>query len=90
MDKTTSVHDVTIGISKAESLRKRYQNESFGLETGFEIRDLAEKRILDLRKAYNLAEHDLRLVKHVSSAETGHRTLSEVYVRAGKGVDVLF
>lgn len=90
MHKITSVHDVTTGISEAEALRKRYQKESFGLETGFEIRDLAEKRILELRKTYNLAEHDVRLVKHISSAETGHRITWEVYVRDGKGVDVLF
>lgn len=90
MGNTIQVQDITEGIAQAVALRKRYQEEGFGLETGFERRDCAEHRIAKLKQIYGLATSDTRLVKHVSSPETGRRTTWEVYIRDSKGVEVLF
>jgi hypothetical protein len=90
MRNVVPVQDITKGFVEDITLREHYQEEGLGLETGFERRDLAEKRISDLKEAYKLADSDIRLVKHISSPETGEKTTWEVYVRDGKGVEVLF
>jgi len=90
MNNLIAVQDVTKGFTEDIALRQRYEKESFGLETGFERRDWAEERIANLRQEYNLVDSDTRLVKHVSSPETGEKTTWEVYVIDGKGVEVLF
>jgi len=82
--------DVTKGFAEDNALRQRYEKEGFGLETGFERRDWAEERIADLRQEYNLVDSDIRLVRHISSPETGEKTIWEVYIRDNKGVEVLF
>jgi len=90
MSNLIAVQDVTKGFSEDIALRQHYEKEGFGLETGFERRDLAEKRISDLKEVYKLAGSDIRLVRHISSPETGEKTTWEVYIRDGKGVEVLF
>jgi hypothetical protein len=90
MKNAVTVQDITKGFIQDINLRERYQEEGFGLETGFERRDWAEKRITDLKEAYNLADSDIRLVRHISSPETGKKTTWEVYVRDVNGIEVLF
>ena len=81
---------ITRGFTEDILLRKRYQEEGFGLETVFENREWAEARIRELRCSHNLSETDVRLVEHVSTPETGERGSWEVYVSAMKGLSVLF
>jgi hypothetical protein len=90
MSNPIAVQGITKGFTEDIALRQRYEKEGFGLETGFERRDWAEERIANLRQEYNLVDSDTRLVKHISSPETGKKTTWEVYVIDGKGVEVLF
>jgi hypothetical protein len=90
MTNLISVQDVTKGFTEDIALRERYQEEGFGLETGFERRDWAEKRVTDLKETYNLTDSEIRLVRHISSPETGEKTTWEVYVRDGNGIEVVF
>lgn len=90
MSNLIAVQDATKGFAEDIALRQRYEKEGFGLETGFERRDWAEERVADLRQEYNLVDSDIRLVRHISSPETGEKTTWEVYIRDGKGVKVLF
>jgi hypothetical protein len=82
--------EVTKGLAQDITLRQRYEKEGFGLETAFERQDWAEKRVAELKRIYGLADSDVRLIKHISSPETGEKTAWEVYVRDNKGVEVLF
>lgn len=84
------IQEVTIGFSEDIALRKRYQKDDFGLETVFEKWDWFEGRIAELKQTYGLTDSDIRLVKHISTAETGEKPSWEIYVKAGKGVPVLF
>jgi len=84
------VRDVTRGFAEDETLCERYQKEGFGLETVFEKLECAEARISQLKKDYKLTDNDLRLVKHISSPASGEKPAWEVYVKAGKGISVLF
>jgi len=90
MRNVVNVQDITRGFIEDIRLREHYQEEGFGLETGFEMREWAEERIVNLRQKYNLVDSDTRLVKHISSPETGEKTTWEVYIIDGKGVEVLF
>jgi hypothetical protein len=90
MSNLIAVQDVTKGFAEDIALRQRYEKEGFGLETGFERRGWAEERVADIRQEYNLVDSDIRLVRHISSPETGEKTTWEVYIRDGKGVEVLF
>lgn len=84
-----TVTGVTRGFNEDFALREKYEKEGFGLETVFEKKEWAEDRIKEL-KAYGLNEGDIRLVNHISSRETGEKPTWEVYVKAGKGLPVLF
>ena len=84
------IQEVTIGFSEDIALRKRYQKEGFGLETVFEKQEWAEGRVTELKQACGLIDADIRLVKHISTAETGEKPSWEIYVKAEKGVPVLF
>lgn len=84
------IQDVTRGFSEDIALRVSYQKEGFGLEAVFEKQEWAEGRVTDLKQTYGLLVPDIRLVKHISTPETGEKPTWEVYVKAGKGVPVLF
>jgi hypothetical protein len=84
------IQEVTRGFSEDFALRKLYQEQGFGLETVFEKQEWAEGRVTDLKQTYGLIDADIRLVKHISTPETGEKPTWEVYVKAGKGVPVLF
>jgi hypothetical protein len=89
---TNLIHaqEVTKGFAEDIALRERYQKEGYGLETVFEKQEWAEERILELKETYGLIDTDIRLVKHISSPETGEKPVWEVYVKDGKGVKVDF
>ena len=84
------IQEVTYGFSDDLALRERYQQEGFGLETVFEKQKWAEERITELKQTYGLTDADIRLVNHISTSETGERPTWEIYVKAGKGLPVLF
>ena len=84
------VQQVTRGFAEDIALRERYEKEGFGLETVFEKREWAEDRVAELRQTYDLTNADIRLVKHISTPETGEKPTWEVYVKAGEGLPVLF
>ena len=82
--------EVTRGFDEDISLRQRYQEEGFGLDTVFEKHEWADGRITELKRTYDLADGDIRLVIHISTPETGEKPIWEVYARASRGVPVLF
>ncbi len=84
------MQEVTHGFSEDIALRKRYQKEDFGLETVFEKQKWAEDRMTELKQTYGLTDADIRLVNHISTPETGEKLAWEIYVKAGKGLHVLF
>ena len=90
MSDAIVVEEVTKGFAEDITLRERYQEEGFGLETAFERRDWAENRVAELKRIYGLADSDVRVIKHISSPETSQKTAWEVYARDNKGVEVLF
>lgn len=90
MKHYSHIQEVTKGFGEDITLRGRYQKEGFGLETVFEKQEWAEGRVRDLKQTYGLIDADIRLVKHISTPETGEKPTWEVYVKAGKGVPVLF
>jgi hypothetical protein len=84
------VNHVTRGFTEDIDLRERYKKEGFGLETVFERREWAEDRMIELKQNNGLTDADIRLVKHFSTPETGEKPSWEVYVKAQKGISVLF
>ena len=82
--------EITRGFAEDVALRERYEKEGFGLETAFEEREGAESRVLELKQTCDLADADIRLVKHFSSPETAEKAVWELYVKANKRVEVLF
>ncbi len=82
--------EVTRGFIEDFALRERYQKEGLGLETVFEKQEWAVDRAAELKQIYGLTDADIRLVKHISTPETGEKPTWEVYVKAGKGLSVLF
>ncbi len=90
MENEIIVRETTKGFSEDEILRKRYEKEGFGLETAFEKSEWARARISELKQGYGLSDSDVRLVKHISSPESGKKPFWEVYVKDGKGLKVLF
>jgi hypothetical protein len=90
MSQLVSVQEVTRGFSEDTTLREQYQKEGFGLETVFEKQEWAEDRIAELKRDFCLCYGDSRLVQHISTKETGERSNWEVYIKAGKGIKVLF
>lgn len=89
MDSIT-VTEITRGFTEDSELRERYQEEGFGLETVFEKKELAEARASEIKNSYLLSNDDIRIVKHISSVEAGEKPHWEVYVTAGKGLEVSF
>lgn len=87
---TSHNQEVTRGFVEDVALRELYEKEGFGLETAFERKGWAKTRMLELKETYNLNNDDIHLVKHISSPETGKKVAWEVFVRDGKGLDVLF
>lgn len=90
MCNSVPIRDVTKGFSEDYALRKSYQEEDFGLETVFVRRDWAEEQIAEIMTDYDLTNADVRLVNHISTAETGEKATWEIYVRSGKRLPVLF
>lgn len=86
----TKIQEVTKGFIEDITLRKRYERQSFGLDTVFEGPEWADDRVTELKQTYCLTDNDIRLVKHISTPETGENSSWEVYVKSGKGVSVLF
>ncbi len=86
----TASQEITRGFAEDIALRERYEKEGFGLETAFEKQEWAESRVIELKQTYDSTDADIRLVKHISSPETGERIAWEVYVKAEKGLSVLF
>lgn len=82
--------EVTKRFVEDVALRRRYEKEGFGLETVFERQEWAKNRITELKQFYGLTNDDIRLVKHISTSETGEKPAWEVYVKAGEGLPVLF
>jgi len=90
LNNMTLTKEITQGFVEDIALRECYEKEGFGLETAFEKREWAEARALQLKQTYDLADADIRLVKHFSSPETGEKSVWELYVKANKRVEVLF
>ncbi|MFQ6122952.1 MAG: hypothetical protein ACE5LA_07865 [Dehalococcoidales bacterium] len=90
MSNSIPIQEVTKGFAEDITLRECYEKEGFGLETGFERQEWAEQRVLELKEDYGLTDTDIRLVKHISTPETGEKPAWEVYVKVGKGLEVLF
>lgn len=90
MKHSLYVQQVTRGFTEDIALRERYQKEGFGLETVFEKQEWAEGRVAELKQTYGLTDADIRLIKHISTPETGEKPTWEVYVKAGQGLPVLF
>lgn len=86
----TSIQKVTKGFVEDIALRERFEKQGFGLETVFEKQEWAEGRVVELKQTYSLTDDDIRLVMHISTPEAGEKTTWEVYVKAGKGLPVLF
>jgi len=84
------IQEVTRGFAEDIALRERYHKKGFGLETVFEKQEWAEGRVTELKQTYGLTDADIRLVKHISTPETGEKATLEVYIKAGKGLPVLF
>lgn len=84
------MQQVTRGFAEDIALRERYQKEGFGLETVFRKQEWAEVRVTELKQTYSLTDADIRLIKHISTPETGEKPTWEVYVKAGEGLPVLF
>jgi hypothetical protein len=89
-NRRTSIQEVTKGFAEDITLRKRYEKQDFGLETVFEKQEWAEARTAELKQTYSLADDEVRLVRHISTPETGEKPTWEVYVKVGKGAKVLF
>ena len=51
--------------------------------------ELAEK-IIQLKREHHLTDLSIRLIKHTYVLDRGERTMWEVYVKARRGVKVLF
>lgn len=83
------VKEETRGFAEDIALRERYQKEGFGLETVFEKQEWAEKRILEIKESYGINDSEVRLVKHISSSETGQKPSWEIYVKTENGLRVL-
>ena len=81
--------EVTKGFSEDIALRERYEKEGFGLESVFEKQEWGEARVAEIKQTFGLTDADIRLVKHISTPETGEKTTWEVYVKARKGLRVL-
>jgi hypothetical protein len=90
VSNSVPVRDTTRGFAQDVALRKRYKKERFGLETVFVRREWAESRVAEIKTVYDLDEADIRLVKHISSPETGEKIAWEIYVKAGKRLQVVF
>ena len=88
MGNMICVREITKGFAEDRALRQCYEKEGFGLETVFEKKEWAVERTLTLKQTYNLTDAEIRLVKHISSPETGEKSAWEVYVKADKGVKV--
>ena len=84
------IEEVIRGFIQDIALRLRYQEEGFGLETSFDKEEQARARISELKKTYGLSNGDIRLVQYISSRQKGDKITWEVYVKAGKGLKVLF
>ena len=81
--------EITKGFKEDTELRKRYQDEGFGLETVFEFREWAIERI-NLIKSWGLSETDIRLFQHISSHKSGMQSFGEIYVKDNRGLRVHF
>lgn len=79
-----SVRQVTRGFAEDIALREHYQKDGFGLETVFDKQEWAEDRVRELKQTCGLTDADIRLVKHISTPETGEKPTWEVYVKARK------
>ncbi len=84
------IQETTRRFSEELALRGRYQREGFGLESAFEKREMAEARVVEIKRGYHLTSTHIRLVQHTYILQMGERTMWEVYVKAGKGLKVLF
>ncbi|MFH1016037.1 MAG: hypothetical protein V1771_03455 [Chloroflexota bacterium] len=84
------VLEITRGFAEDSALRERYQAERFGLESVFERPEWAEARIADLKLSHGITGEVFRLVKHISSPETGEKSTWEVCVKAGEKERRLF
>lgn len=82
------IEDITRGLAQDIVLRQRYQEEGFGLESGFGTEKEARARIAGLKQSHGLSDVDIRLVQNISGAGAEERVMWQVYVKAGKGVSV--
>lgn len=80
------IRQTTRGFAEDAALRESYASEGFELETVFEKPKWAQQRASELITTQNLTTDDIRLVKHISSPETGEKATWEVYVRTDKGI----
>ena len=90
MSSLAPIQETTRGFREELAFRSRYQRDGFGLESAFERRGAAEARVAELKREYHLTILNIRLVKHTHILQRGDRITWEVYVKAGKGLKVLF
>jgi hypothetical protein len=88
MWKRKLIEDVTFGLAQEVALRQRYQKEGFGLESAFGSEREARARIGELKRKYGLSDTDIRLIQNISKTGGADRATWQVYVKAGKGVNV--
>jgi len=88
MWKRRLVEDVTFGLAQEVSLRQRYQQDGFGLESAFGNERQARARIEELKRKFGLGEADIRLVQNLAKVGPKERTTWQVYAKAGLGVSV--
>jgi len=84
------IEDVTEGLDRNIMLRLHYQRDGFGLESAFEREAWARARIAELREKHGLTIGEIRLVKHISSRQSGQKVTWQVHAKEGKGVNVAF
>ena len=88
--KRLPVEAITRGFVEDASLRERFEREGFGLESVFEHEEWAQNRAAEIQGYYCLKPEDTRLVKHISTPESGEREAWEIYVKIKKGLRFLF
>jgi len=79
--KIKPVEKVTTGFKEDTNLRERMARDGYGLWSIFEDKDVA------VEEGLNKFGDNFKLIKHISSKETGARSTYEVYV---KGVQDIF
>ena len=84
------IEDEIRGLAQEIMLRQRYQEDGFGLESGFDRRERAVAHISGLKRSYGLTDADFRLVQNRAKVGSGERVVWQVFAKDGKGLKVRF